>query len=98
MTAQVYSTREELVDPISFAFNMSTLTLRSIRSAIALLHSPALGNTPLLIVSRGAAAQAVESQEKPARMKKFSIYRWNPEKPGDKPRMQDYDVDLNKVV
>jgi len=75
---------------------MSTLTLRSIRSAAALLHSHALGNSPLLIVSRGAAAQAAESQEKPARMKKFSIYRWNPEKPGDKPRMQEYDLDLNK--
>merc|ERR1711937_801324 len=70
--------------------------MRSFRSAYALLHSPAFGNSPVLIVSRGAAAQAVESQEKPARMKKFSIYRWNPEKPGDKPRMQEYDVDLNK--
>merc|ERR1712209_209108 len=45
--------------------------------------------------SRGAAAQAVESQEKPARMKKFAIYRWDPEKPGDKPRMEEYKVDLN---
>ena len=77
---------------------MSTLSMRSFRSAVALLHSPAFGNSPVLIVSRGAAAQAVESQEKPARMKKFAIYRWNPEKPGDKPRMQEYDVDLNKVL
>eukprot|EP00127_Corallochytrium_limacisporum_P003238 Clim_evm87s147 gene=Clim_evmTU87s147 len=30
-----------------------------------------------------------------ARMKKFSIYRWDPEKPGDKPHMQEYEVDLN---
>lgn len=28
-------------------------------------------------------------------MKRFLIYRWNPEKPGDKPRMQEYKVDLN---
>lgn len=27
--------------------------------------------------------------------KKFLIYRWDPEKPGDKPRMQEYTVDLN---
>ena len=47
---------------------MSTLSMRSFRSALALLHSPAFGNSPVLIVSRGAAAQAVESQEKPARM------------------------------
>lgn len=28
-------------------------------------------------------------------MKKFSIYRWNPDQPGDKPHMQSYEVDLN---
>ena len=77
---------------------MSTLTIRSVRGAAALLQSPAMGNFPVLIVSRGAAAQAAEVQEKPARMKKFSIYRWNPEKAGDKPRMQEYEVDLNKVI
>lgn len=26
--------------------------------------------------------------------KKFLIYRWDPEKPGDKPRMQEYQVDM----
>jgi len=46
------------------------------------------------ILSRGAAQSAI--QEKPARMKTFTIYRWNPENPGDKPRMQNYEVDLNK--
>nr|XP_009503252.1 PREDICTED: succinate dehydrogenase [ubiquinone] iron-sulfur subunit, mitochondrial [Phalacrocorax carbo] len=30
------------------------------------------------------------------RIKKFAIYRWDPDKPGDKPRMQTYEVDLNK--
>lgn len=29
------------------------------------------------------------------RLKRFLIYRWNPERPGDKPRMQEYKVDLN---
>ncbi|XP_062842535.1 succinate dehydrogenase [ubiquinone] iron-sulfur subunit, mitochondrial [Trichomycterus rosablanca] len=29
------------------------------------------------------------------RMKKFQIYRWDPDKPGDKPRMQTYELDLN---
>ena len=72
--------------------------LRSLRNAGAfLLQSPTLGNSPIFVVSRGAAAQAAQTQEQPARIKKFAIYRWNPEKPGDKPRMQEYDVDLNKV-
>ena len=29
------------------------------------------------------------------RTKKFTVYRWNPETSGEKPRMQDYQVDLN---
>lgn len=29
------------------------------------------------------------------RIKKFSIYRWDPDKSGDKPRVQTFDVDLN---
>merc|ERR1711936_924779 len=75
---------------------MSTLSLRGLRCAMAHLQHPASGNLPVVIISRGVAAQAVEAQEKPARMKKFAIYRWNPEQAGDKPRMQEYDVDLNK--
>ena len=30
-----------------------------------------------------------------AKQKTFAIYRWNPDKPGDKPKMQEYNVDLN---
>jgi len=29
------------------------------------------------------------------KVKTFAIYRWDPEKPGDKPKMQEYKVDLN---
>merc|ERR1712064_33606 len=52
---------------------------------------------------RGAAAQASAADPsanvtglRAAKSKKFAVYRWNPEKAGDKPRMQEYDVDLNK--
>lgn len=37
-----------------------------------------------------AAAPAVQP-----RIKKFQVYRWDPDTPGDKPRMQTYEVDLN---
>uniref|UniRef100_A0A8F9XN74 Succinate dehydrogenase [ubiquinone] iron-sulfur subunit, mitochondrial n=1 Tax=Macrobrachium nipponense TaxID=159736 RepID=A0A8F9XN74_MACNP len=41
-----------------------------------------------------APAEQVESvREK--RLKKFTVYRWDPEKQGDKPHMQTYEVDLN---
>ena len=41
-----------------------------------------------------SAATAVAPAEK--RMKKISVYRWNPELAGDKPRMQTYEVDLDR--
>ena len=51
---------------------------------------------------RGAAAQASAADPsanvtglRAAKKKTFSIYRWNPDKPGDKPKMQEYEVDLN---
>jgi len=58
--------------------------------------------TPLSVAARGAAAQAAaQTGEKAAwglraeKNKTFAIYRWDPEKAGDKPRMVEYKVDLN---
>merc|ERR1712024_275200 len=57
-------------------------------------------SSPFTAAVRGAA-QAAAAQEKGAwglrseKQKTFAIYRWNPDKPGDKPRMQEYEVDLN---
>merc|ERR1712137_287946 len=57
---------------------------------------------PLSNVVRGAAIQASAADPsanvtglRAAKSKKFAIYRWNPDKPGDKPKMQEYKVDLN---
>lgn len=53
------------------------------------------------VLQQGIAAASVRSmstatQEKPEqRLKKIKVYRWDPEKAGDKPRMQTYEVDLN---
>ncbi|XP_055118206.1 succinate dehydrogenase [ubiquinone] iron-sulfur subunit, mitochondrial isoform X2 [Symphalangus syndactylus] len=45
-----------------------------------------------LQASRGAQTAAAAAP----RIKKFAIYRWDPDKAGDKPHMQTYEVDLNK--
>ena len=42
-----------------------------------------------------SAAPAAAAADKAPRIKKFSIYRWDPDSPGQKPRMQEYEVDLN---
>eukprot|EP00088_Acartia_fossae_P012236 TRINITY_DN162_c0_g1_i1.p1 TRINITY_DN162_c0_g1~~TRINITY_DN162_c0_g1_i1.p1 ORF type:complete len:301 (+),score=105.74 TRINITY_DN162_c0_g1_i1:77-979(+) len=55
----------------------------------------------MVVASRGAAAEAAKSEDKAAwglrseKKKTFAIYRWNPENPGDKPKMQEYTIDLN---
>merc|ERR1712083_593829 len=57
-------------------------------------------SSPFTAAVRGAA-QAAAAQEKGAwglrseKQKTFAIYRWDPEKPGDKPRMEEDKVDLN---
>lgn len=35
--------------------------------------------------------------DKEAKIKTFHIYRWNPDEPTSKPRMQSYTLDLNKT-
>merc|ERR1711970_949998 len=58
------------------------------------------GSSPICLALRGAA-QAAATSEKAAwglraeKEKTFAIYRWDPETPGDKPRMEEYKVDLN---
>ncbi|XP_019367486.1 PREDICTED: succinate dehydrogenase [ubiquinone] iron-sulfur subunit, mitochondrial isoform X2 [Gavialis gangeticus] len=51
-----------------------------------------------LQVCRGAqtAAAAAPAPQTEPRIKKFAIYRWDPDKYEDKPHMQTYEIDLNK--
>ncbi|RCN44723.1 succinate dehydrogenase [ubiquinone] iron-sulfur subunit [Ancylostoma caninum] len=48
----------------------------------------------VVLASRSASA-APPSKPTGSRIKTFEIYRFNPDKPGAKPEMQKYDVDLN---
>eukprot|EP00126_Sphaerothecum_destruens_P005612 Sdes_comp18921_c0_seq2m9385 len=51
---------------------------------------PSIFRSPLFL------SHAYATHAKAPRMKTFSIYRWDPEKPNDKPRMQEYQVNLNE--
>jgi len=55
-------------------------------------------SSPLHATVRGAAQAAASEKAawglRAEKNKTFAIYRWDPEKPGDKPRMQEYTVDL----
>ncbi|KAJ1744583.1 succinate dehydrogenase complex, subunit B [Coemansia sp. RSA 1591] len=58
-------------------------------------------NAPALrqFAQRGFAMTAVSqmASEKPANSKTFKIYRWNPDKPTEKPRMQEYKLNLSQT-
>ncbi|EZA47846.1 Succinate dehydrogenase [ubiquinone] iron-sulfur subunit, mitochondrial [Ooceraea biroi] len=46
-------------------------------------------------VLRVRAVHTTAVRDAEARLKTFSVYRWNPDKPEEKPYMQKYKVDLN---
>ncbi|CAR23294.1 succinate dehydrogenase iron-sulfur protein subunit SDH2 [Lachancea thermotolerans CBS 6340] len=45
-----------------------------------------------VVARRGLATEVVQEP----RLKTFKIYRWNPDHPADKPKLQEFKVDLNK--
>lgn len=71
--------------------------LRSSRALGTALTSPAVAFRPAGSVFTRSMASVSEPAEKAPRMKSFQIYRWNPENPTEKPRMQTYTLDLNKT-
>merc|ERR1712168_1322989 len=70
--------------------NMSATALSSLsRCGVLAFRSPVVA----LVAVRYAQTAAAPAQE--PRVKKFQVYRWDPDTPGDKPRMQTYEIDLN---
>jgi len=58
---------------------------------------PRLLQTPsILSPARGAAGSAVVDGSR-ARIKKLKVYRWNPDAAGDKPRTQEYEVNMDST-
>jgi len=73
---------------MQFALNRTSRALlsNSVKSRTGVLSTA----SPLLQM-REKSAQAHPAPE----YKEFKIYRWNPEVPGDKPKLQTYKVDVN---
>nr|UDM59185.1 succinate dehydrogenase iron-sulfur subunit 2 [Androctonus crassicauda] len=59
-----------------------------------------LPNFSLSLITKGTFVRSVQTAaaetQNQKKIKQFSIYRYDPNKPHEKPRMQLYDVDLNK--
>uniref|UniRef100_A0A2S2QE49 Succinate dehydrogenase [ubiquinone] iron-sulfur subunit, mitochondrial n=1 Tax=Sipha flava TaxID=143950 RepID=A0A2S2QE49_9HEMI len=63
-------------------------------SAIRLLKQPFTQQVKQLHISTVLATSDV-AQDKTPKIKSVQVYRWNPETPEIKPKMQEYKVDLN---
>ncbi|PWN53849.1 succinate dehydrogenase iron-sulfur protein mitochondrial precursor [Violaceomyces palustris] len=72
----------------------------TVRSA---LSRPVAAGSSSSIMARAAFSTSVParlatptSDPKPKKLKEFKIYRWNPDKPAEKPYLQSYTLDLNQ--
>lgn len=52
---------------------------------------------PGTVFTRSMASVSEPAKEPESKMKSFQIYRWNPDTPSEKPRLQTYSLDLNKT-
>lgn len=52
---------------------------------------------PSAAFTRSMASVGEAPQEVAPKMKTFQVYRWNPDSPTEKPKMQSYTIDLNKT-
>lgn len=68
-----------------------------LRPATTLLASRSMASVsePKAKVEESNAHASPAAEE--SRLKSFQIYRWNPDQPTEKPRMQTYTLDLNKT-
>jgi len=78
------------------SFRLAATQVRTFAS-ISDLSKEAANNQSSKNLSDGGKASNHATEEKAPKMKNFQIYRWNPENPTEKPKMQTYTLDLNKT-
>jgi succinate dehydrogenase (ubiquinone) iron-sulfur subunit len=83
--------------------------MAALRSSVSFLLGAAASRPALRAAAAAPAAvrgmaQVTDGQQHAqtasgdkANLKTFQIYRWNPDTPSEKPRMQSYTLDLNKT-
>lgn len=74
---------------------LGTAARPAFRPATSMMRSMATVSDTQKGVEKSNASET-PAVDKP-RMKTFQIYRWNPDSPTEKPRMQVYTLDLNKT-
>jgi succinate dehydrogenase (ubiquinone) iron-sulfur subunit len=76
---------------------LRSTTTRLLGSARPAFRLPAAAPVRGFAQLADAAQESATATGEPAKLKTFQIYRWNPDTPTEKPRMQSYTLDLNKT-
>ncbi|OJD09944.1 succinate dehydrogenase [ubiquinone] iron-sulfur subunit, mitochondrial [Blastomyces percursus] len=72
-------------------------TSRLIAASRPLFRSSVASRSYATVESGSKIVDQTPATSQSPRLKTFKIYRWNPDKPTEKPYMQDYTLDLNKT-
>ncbi|CDR88267.1 Succinate dehydrogenase [ubiquinone] iron-sulfur protein, mitochondrial precursor [Sporisorium scitamineum] len=79
-------------------FNVSSGLRAALRPSVASTsRAAAFSTTAAARLATPTSDANVGSSGKPQHLKQFKIYRWNPDKPSEKPRLQSYTLDLNQT-
>ncbi|KAI5818506.1 succinate dehydrogenase and fumarate reductase iron-sulfur protein [Pyronema omphalodes] len=76
--------------------NASVFARSALRAAATSRTAVPVSVRGLASVATSQTAPAAPETKKPL-MKKFQVYRWNPDQPEKKPYMQEYELDLNQT-
>lgn len=87
-TSSLLRAARPLFRPASFARTYATVESKT--------PGPVGGKDATIPETATSTAQEPAPSEQ-ANIKTFQIYRWNPDQPSEKPRMQTYTLDLNKT-
>lgn len=86
------------IRPAVFARSFASVSDTTARDPAAKLGEAINPEPSRKIVPESETSNIKEPEpEKGSKLKTFHIYRWNPDEPSSKPRMQSYTLDLNKT-
>ncbi|PYH49599.1 succinate dehydrogenase iron-sulfur protein subunit SDH2 [Aspergillus saccharolyticus JOP 1030-1] len=89
-TSRLFAASKPLFRPAVFARTYATV------DPVAQVSATGHATTSVTPESKTSTVQEPTPSEQP-RIKKFQVYRWNPDTPSEKPQMQTYELDLNKT-
>ncbi|EHA27870.1 hypothetical protein ASPNIDRAFT_201642 [Aspergillus niger ATCC 1015] len=89
-TSRLFASSKPLFRPGAFSRSYATV------DALSQVSASGHASSKTIPESKTSNVQDPSPSEQP-RVKTFHVYRWNPDQPTEKPKMQTYSLDLNKT-